>query len=151
MKIMIFAEGTTFDTKLPLCLFSKRGYRPIGNAVRIVNGWYDRGDEIFLCSYLPRKRMRLIRSVVDFYGMRVTELLCRDKGERYADLVERVMPDVLIEDDCRSIGGLKECCITGVREELKRSIRSVIVPEFGGIDGVKIEQTTERIGRDERA
>lgn len=139
MKIMIFAEGTTFYTKFPLCLFTKQGYRPIGNAVKIINGWYDRGDEIYLCSYLPRKRMWLIRSVVELYGMKVTKILCRDKGERYAHLVERVMPDVLIEDDCKSIGGLKKCCITDVREELKPAIRSVIVPEFEGIDGVKTE------------
>ena len=45
----------------------------------------------------------------------------------------------MIEDDCKSIGGEKEWCITNVREEIKAGIRSIIVPEFNGIDDVKID------------
>ena len=48
-------------------------------------------------------------------------------------------PDILIEDDCKSIGGLKECCISDVKEEMKASIQSIIVPEFSGIDSITIE------------
>lgn len=42
-------------------------------------------------------------------------------------------------DDCRRIGGQKEWCITNVKAEVKSKIQSVIVPEFKGIDSVKIE------------
>lgn len=42
-RIMIFIEGTTFYTKFPIFLFSKYGYKPIGNAVEIVNGWQKQG------------------------------------------------------------------------------------------------------------
>lgn len=71
--------------------------------------------------------------------MKYTEILCRKKGEQYREIVERIKPDNLIEDDCKSIGGQKEWCITNVREEIKAGIYSIIVPEFNGIDDVKID------------
>ena len=139
MRIMIFVEGTTFYTKPLLFLFTKYGYRPIGNAVEIVNALYDKGYEIYLCSYVHKVRYCFVKSVIDFYGMKYTEILCRNKKEQYSDLVEQVKPDVLIEDDCKSIGGIKECCITNVKEEIKKNIQSIIVPEFSGIDDVRID------------
>lgn len=136
---MIFIEGTTFYTKPVLFLFTKYGYKPIGNAVKIVNALYDKGYSIYLCSYVRKGRYAFIKSIIDFYGMKYTEILCRNKGEQYSDLVERVRPHILIEDDCRSIGGQAEWCITHVNGHLKRDIRSIIVPEFKGIDDLKIE------------
>ena len=62
------------------------------------------------------------------------------KGEQYSEIVEQLKPDILIEDDCKSIGGQKEWCITNVKDELKVKIKSVIVPEFEGIDSVRIEK-----------
>lgn len=138
MRIMIFIEGTTFYTKPLLFLFTKHGYKPIGNAVGIVNALHDKGYDIYLCSYVRKARYRFIKSVVEFYGMKYTEILCRNKGETYSEIVERLKPDILIEDDCKSIGGLKACCITGVNDELKAHIKSIIVPEFAGIDGISI-------------
>lgn len=139
MKIMFFIEGTTFYTKSLLFLFSKYGYKPIGNAVEIVNTLYEKGYEIYLCSYVRNTRYNFIKSIVDFYGMKYTEILCRNKGETYREIVERLKPNILIEDDCKSIGGLKACCITGVKDEIKKEIQSIIVPEFAGIDNVIID------------
>lgn len=139
MKIMIFIEGTTFYTKFPLYLFTKHGYKPIGNAVNTVNALYDKGHSVYLCSYVRRLKYKFIKSIIDFYGMKYTEILCREKGEQYSEIVERIKPDILIEDDCASIGGLKNCCITNVKEEIKLKIKSIIVPEFGGIDDIKID------------
>lgn len=135
---MIFIEGTTFYTKPFLFLFTKHGYKPIGNAVEKVNAWYDEGNEIYLCSYVRNARLRFIKSIIDFYGMKYTDILCRTRCEKYHEIVERLKPDILIEDDCKSIGGQKNCCITAVKEDIKEKIKSVIVPEFGGIDNVKI-------------
>ena len=139
MRIMIFIEGTTFYTKFLLFLFSKYGYKPIGNAVKIVNTLYEKGYEIYLCSYVRRARYDFIKSIVDFYGMKYTEILCRNKGETYSEIVEQLKPNILIEDDCKSIGGLKECCITDVKDEIKKDIQSIIVPEFAGIDNIIID------------
>jgi len=36
-RIMIFIEGTTFYTKLPIFLFSEYRYKLIGRAIEIVN------------------------------------------------------------------------------------------------------------------
>ncbi|HKM20969.1 MAG TPA: hypothetical protein VJZ01_02890 [Lachnospiraceae bacterium] len=138
MRIMIFIEGTTFYTRPLLFLFTKHGYKPIGNAVKKVNALYDSGHEIYLCSYVRKQRSNFIKSIVDFYGMKYTDILCRDKGEKYSDIVEQLKPDILIEDDCKSIGGLKECCITDVKEEIKKDIQSIIVSEFVGIDNIRI-------------
>lgn len=139
-KIMIFIEGTTFYTRFPIFLFSKYGYMPISNAVEIVNGWQKQGYEIYLCSYVHKRRYGFIKQIIEFYGMKYNEILCREKGEQYSEIVERIKPDILIEDDCKSIGGQKEWCITNVREEIKSGIYSIIVPEFKGINGVKINE-----------
>ena len=139
MKIMVFIEGTTFKTRFPMFLFTKYGYKPIGNVVENVNAWKKAGHDIYLCSYVRKRRYNFIKHIMDFYGMKYTEILCREKGEQYREIVERIKPDILIEDDCKSIGGQKEWCITNVREEIKAGIRSIIVPEFNGIDDVKID------------
>ena len=51
-------------------------------------------------------------------------------GEEYKDVAERVMPDVLIEDDCESIGGEIEMSYPHIKDELRARIRSVVVKEF---------------------
>lgn len=138
---MIFIEGTTFYTKPILFLFTKYGYKPIGDAVKMVNTWYDSGYEIYLCSYVRKRRYDFIKSIIDFYGMKYTEILCRKKRETYSEIVETLRPDILIEDDCRSIGGQKEWCITNVNVDVKSHIHSIIVPEFKGIDSIRIDHT----------
>jgi len=44
------------------------------------------------------------------------------------------VPDILIEDDCESIGGKKEMTITFIKPKIKQKIRSVIIKEFSGIN-----------------
>ena len=111
-----------------LFLFSKYGYKLIRNTVEIINSLQSKGHGIFLCSY-----------VINFYGIKYTEILCRDKGEKYSNIVERVCPDVLIEDDCKSICSAKYCCIDSVREDIRANINFIIVPEFSGIDDIIIK------------
>lgn len=123
-----------------LFLFTKHG--PIGNAVKIVHALHDHGHAIDLCSYVRRARYHFIKSVVDFYGMKYTAILCRDRGQTYREIVEQLKPNVLIEDDCKSIGGTRACCITNVNEEIKKEIQSIIVPEFTGIDNITIPDET---------
>lgn len=136
-KIMVFIEGTTFYTKPFLYLFSKKGYEPLGKSIKIINDLFNKGNGIYLCSYVRKKRYHFIKSIMDYYKVNYTEILCRDKGEQYSDLVERICPDILIEDDCASIGGEKEWCITNVREDIKKRIKSIIVKEFEGIDSTE--------------
>jgi len=44
------------------------------------------------------------------------------------------MPDILIEDDCESIGGKNEMTITHINPKLKTKIKSITIKEFEGID-----------------
>ena len=71
---------------------------------------------------------------MDKYGFPKGEIYHRQNGESYAQIAERIMPDILIEDDCESIGGEKEMTITFIKSELRKQIKSVIIKEFGGID-----------------
>jgi len=59
--------------------------------------------------------------------------LFRKEGEKYKDVAEKLMPDVLIEDNCESIGGEPEMTYPHINEDLKKKIKSIIVKEFGGI------------------
>lgn len=61
-------------------------------------------------------------------------LVSRESKERYQNLVEAIKPNILIEDDCKSIGGAWQMYITKVRPEIKEKIQAIIVPEFKGID-----------------
>ena len=75
-----------------------------------------------------------IRNVLRRYDFPEGQLLFRRLGEQYKYIAERVFPDVLVEDDCESIGGIGEMTITHVNPELRKKIVSVSVPEFSGID-----------------
>jgi hypothetical protein len=68
------------------------------------------------------------------YGFPGSKLCYREPGQNYKDIVEEMKPDILIEDDCKSIGGSKQMCITYVNDALKQNIKSIIVKEFQGID-----------------
>ncbi len=59
-------------------------------------------------------------------------LFHRLKGEECPVVAERVKPDILIEDDCESIGGERE--MASYKLDRKAKIRAIIVKEFGGID-----------------
>ncbi|OGE71166.1 hypothetical protein A2617_01400 [Candidatus Daviesbacteria bacterium RIFOXYD1_FULL_41_10] len=48
--------------------------------------------------------------------------------------MENVLPDILIEDDCESIGGEIEMCYPNIKPEIKEKIKHIIVKEFQGID-----------------
>lgn len=52
------------------------------------------------------------------------------------------MPDILIEDDCGSIGGEPEMTYPHIDPKKKRQIKSIVVKEFSGIDNLpdKLEE-----------
>ena len=135
--LMVFLEGTAFNTK-PLALCSARhAYTPIGGAVQKINSWHGQYT-VVLCTY-RRMRTGLVRRALRQYGVQYDVLEHRRRGEQYADVVLRVHPDILVEDDCRSIGGAAEMCVTKLPPQERDRIRSIVVPEFRGIDGVMLE------------
>ena len=110
-------------------------YVPIGDAVKKLTQWKNQGAEIFyLTSRRKSEEINEVKSVLQRYGFPDGQLLFRQDGEEYKDVAEKIMPDVLIEDNCESIGGTEEMTFTHINPVLKTKIISMPVREFGGID-----------------
>ena len=75
-----------------------------------------------------------MKEILHCYGLPAGQLLSRREGEGYKDVAESAMPDIIIEDDCESIGGEIEMTYPGIRSEIKAQIVSIVVKEFGGKD-----------------
>ncbi len=152
MKILIFTEGTILTSKGWIGLSRDEIIRrirardrsdtvdfansvAIGDCVRKIGAWADQGAEI---SYLTSRRkddeVAAIRSVLDAFRFPKGRLLFRKEGESYGDVATMELPDVLIEDDCESIGGESEMTYPQLSPEVKRRVKSIVVREFGGID-----------------
>ena len=134
LTIMVFAEGTILKPKSWLSLYHHNSYAPIGNAVNIINSWQQQGANIIYCTSRRKKQAAGIANILREYGFDGFCLVARESKECYADIVEAVRPDILIEDDCKSIGGAWQTCIHKVKAEIKQQIKSIVVSEFKGID-----------------
>ena len=85
--------------------------------------------------------MEQVRQALRRYGFPAGELFFRLEREEFKAAAERARPDVIIEDDCESIGGAVEMTYLRIRPEIKRSINSIVVKEFGGIDHLPADLT----------
>lgn len=151
MRILVFLHGTTImhaagagctreervdqvrRRESSVRQFAK--YVPIGNAVAKVRTWASQGAEIvYLSSHRRSEQVEQDRLVLVRHGFPRGEVVSRCDEETYADVATRMAPDVLIEDDCESIGGEIEMVYPRLSDELKARIASIVVPEFGGID-----------------
>jgi len=139
LTIMVFAEGTILKPKSWLSLYSHQSYVPIGNAVNLINAWQLQGANIIYCTSRREKQADDIANILRKYNFVGLCLVARESHESYKDIVETLQPDVLIEDDCRSIGGSWQMCITKVTPETKENIKSIVVPEFKGIDNLSTD------------
>ncbi len=153
MRIMIFTEGTIIMHKNAVghsreeiveqvekeqeSVHDYASYIPVGNAVKKLKIWKKQGAEIlYLTSRRKPYEIEHIKNVLKKHGFPDGQLFFRQKDEEYKDVAERIIPDILIEDDCESIGGIDEVTITHVIHEIKAKIKSIIVKEFGGIDSL---------------
>lgn len=150
-KILIFLHGTLIMHKSGLgrsreervqqsinrepSVLDYKNYLPIGRAVEKITGWQEQGNEIiYLNSHEDSADVEKDKRVLDKFGFPKAPILYRQNQESYKDIVEKIKPNVLIEDDCEGIGGEQEMSITNVEPEIKRKIKSIIVKEFKGID-----------------
>jgi hypothetical protein len=151
MKILIFTEGTIIMHKnaegqqrdeIVRQVKSKdesvrdyASYIPIKNSAQKIKQWKKYGAEIiYLTSRKNNNEINDIQSVLKRYDFPKGKVLYRENNENYSDIAEKLLPDILIEDDCESIGGVDEMTITQVNPEIRQKIKSVPVKEFGGID-----------------
>ncbi|MBU4299402.1 hypothetical protein KJ636_05155 [Patescibacteria group bacterium] len=153
MKILVFlhgtiimhksAEGKTREERVNQVLNKDPSghdyisYIPVGNAVEKLKNWQKQGAEIlYLSSHETVEDVEKDKSVLGKYDFPKGQVFYRKNGESYKDIAEKIIPDVLIEDDCESIGGEKEMTITFVKPEIKQKIKSIVVKEFSGIDNL---------------
>lgn len=133
--ILLFTEGTILKPRHKFTLYVHQSYIPIGNCLQKIQQWHDQGAQIFYCaSRRKQKQIHIIADILTQYGLPGSRLYYRQKKQAYQDIVAQIMPDVLIEDDCKSIGGKWQMCITHVPEKIKCRITAVTVKEFRGID-----------------
>ncbi len=126
MKILVFAEGTIIDD---------HNWTVVGNAVRKVRAWHMHGAEIvYLSSKRRAQDLAKVERVIEEWGLPEGVVYSRLSGEHYGEVAERVMPDIIVEDNCRSIGGEAEMTYPKLRADLKTRIKSIVVEEWGGID-----------------
>ena len=136
LTIMLFVEGTIIKPKSWFSLYNHNAYIPIGNAVKIIKAWQQQGANIIYCTSRKKSQADDIATLLKGYGFVGSSLVSREPKESYKDIVEMLRPDILIEDDCKSIGGAWQMCITKVNKEIGEKILSIVVPEFKGIDNL---------------
>ena len=153
MKILIFlhgtlimhksAEGETREERVKQVIngdpsvHDYSSYIPVGNAVEKLKSWQSQGAEIlYLSSHETADDVEKDKIVLEKYDFPKGQVFYRQSNETYKDIAEKIIPDVLIEDDCESIGGAKEMTITFVMPEIKQRIKSIVIKEFSGIDNL---------------
>lgn len=116
MRLLIFLHGTTIMHKGgENCLREERvkqvqlnepsvkdydSYIPIENAPQKIKTWANQGAEIaYLSSHKIPTDLKKDELVLKKYQFPKGEIYIRQGEETYADVAERVMPDILIEDN----------------------------------------------------
>jgi len=109
-------------------------YVPAENAVIKVQAWQRRGADIcYLSSHTSPADVAIDGAVLATHGFPPGPVFFRRDGESYADVARRAGADVVVEDDCESIGGSRQTTASGVAHSPGRAVGCVIVPEFGGL------------------
>jgi hypothetical protein len=109
-------------------------YVPVGDAVAKLRHWHDAGAAIdYLSSHRNPDDVALDALVLRTHGFPLGRVLARQSGESYGEVAGREAPDVLIEDDCESIG-TDQITYPQIPSALRARIKSIVIPEFGGID-----------------
>ena len=128
MKILVFLHGTIIMHKSGVGVSGEErvkqvkegeisvneysSYAPISKATDKLRRWQDQGAQIlYLSSHKSAEDVAKDKLVLEKFNFPTGEIFFRKNDETYGDLVENIMPDILIEDDCESIGGEKEISI----------------------------------------
>jgi hypothetical protein len=151
MRVMVFLHGTTIMHRNAVghtpreisqqvrdqeeSVHDYASYVPVGNAVFKLRTWSDQGAEIvYLTSHRNTQGVQNDREVLRRHRFPDGPILMRRDQEEYRDVAQRVLPDVLIEDDCASIGGELQMTYPHISRDIRCRIRSIVVKEFSGID-----------------
>lgn len=111
----------------------------MGNAAKKLQEWKRQGARIcYLSSHKSTRDVETDRSVLKKYGFPDGQIFYRRGGEEYKDVVERIrpLPNLIVEDDCESIGGEVEMVYPNLKPEVKNKVKSIVVTDFQGIDHI---------------
>ena len=132
MKILVFLEGTALKHPTDDKLKDYAAYIPIGGAVKKLETWVEAGAEVsYLTSRVKFLEIKQIKDVLKKFNFPGETVHARQEDETYISVVEALAPDILVEDDCQSIG-VSDCITPKLRQD--SVIHGIVVPEFGGID-----------------
>ncbi len=153
LKMLVFTEGTIIMHKNAKGHSRKEivkqvkeneksvhdysSYISIGKAAKKLRAWRGKGVLIsYLTSRKKPKEVKSVHEVLKKHGFPKGRLLFRKGSQQYKDIAEKIVPDILIEDNCESIGGIKEMTVTHIKPKIKKKIKSIVLREFGGIDSL---------------
>jgi hypothetical protein len=107
----------------------------VDHAVEKLREWRQQGADIaYLISHRKVKDVAKDESVLHRYGFPEGQVYFRQHGEGYADVAESLLPDLIIEDDAKCIGGEKEMVHPNLKPEFNERTISIVAEEFGGLD-----------------
>jgi hypothetical protein len=105
-------------------------YVPIGEAVAKLHRWQDAGAVVdYLSSHRNPDDVALDALVLRAHGFPAGRVFARRPGETYGDIAGREAPDVLIEDDCESIGA-NQITYSQIPSAARACIKSIIIPRI---------------------
>ena len=150
MRILVFLHGTAIMHRTAVgrpraervrqarqrdrSVLDFASYVPTEAAVEKVRTWHRHGAAIcYLSSHQDPADVELDRAVLTAHGFPAGTLFSRGPGESYAEAARRAAADIVVEDDCESIGGRSQTIAAGLAAAPGRAVTSVIVPEFGGL------------------
>ncbi len=117
-------------------------YVPTEGAVAKLTAWQRRAAQIcYLSSHRTASAAAIDKSVLAAHAFPAGTLYYRAHGESYADVVRRWSADILVEDDCESIGGRAHTTASDFARSSGLAVRCVVVPEFGGLAHLPDEPT----------
>ncbi|MFX1302575.1 MAG: hypothetical protein ACFE9X_04370 [Promethearchaeota archaeon] len=109
-------------------------YIPIGNVVKKLTTWQNQGAMIlYLSSHRSLQNVKKDEIVLKKYDFPKGPIFYR-KEKDWNLPIEEAKPDILIEDDCESIGGEYQMTYPNLNRKLKSKLISIVIKEFGGID-----------------
>jgi hypothetical protein len=151
MKILVFLHGTAIMHRSGLgrtreervrqvrdgeaSIRDFASYVPVEGAVPKLRAWEAQGAEIvYLSPHLSLDDVEKDRLLLTAHGFPQGQVFFRQNDDEYWDVAERVSPDVLVEDDCESIGGEQQMTCPHFSSEARAKTKSIVVREFGGLE-----------------
>ena len=113
---------------------SNATYVPIGHAAEKLRRWSAQGAQIdYLSPNREAERLAEDKAILHQNDFPTGRIFAREPGETYGELIAKDPPNLLLEDDCESIGA-DEVAYPQIPAKQRERILSLVVPEFAGID-----------------